>query len=26
MEPLFYHSYYVGTFGTYDLGAIRRLL
>jgi REP element-mobilizing transposase RayT len=26
MEPLFYHSYYVGTFGTYDLSAIRRSL
>ncbi len=26
MEPLFCHSYYVGTFGTYDLNAIRRSL
>ena len=26
MQPLFYHSYYAGTFGTYDLDAIRRLL
>ncbi len=26
MEPLFCHSFYVGTFGTYDLDAVRRLL
>ncbi len=26
MKPLLYHSYYVGTFGTYDLDAIRRSL
>ena len=26
LEPLFCHSYYVGTFGEYDLGAIRRCL
>jgi REP element-mobilizing transposase RayT len=26
MQPLFYHSYYLGTFGSYDMDAIRRLL
>ena len=26
MTPLFSHSYYVGTFGEYDLNAIRRAL
>jgi REP element-mobilizing transposase RayT len=26
MQPLFRHSFYVGTFGTYDLDAIRRAL
>ena len=26
MTPILCHSYYVGTFGTYDLDAIRRLL
>jgi REP element-mobilizing transposase RayT len=26
MQPLFCHGYYVGTFGAYDLDAVRRFL